>query len=124
MREEDIRRALEEKYIAPTRKERPLYAGIEVEMPILNLHKKAVDFAVVHKVAEQFIGQFGFVVEKRDDDGEIVLAEDPATGDSLSFDCSYNNLELSLGRVVDLHDAGSRFFGYYEALEEYFAPYD
>ena len=35
-----IRQALEEKYLAPTRRERPLYSGIEVEMPILNLKRK------------------------------------------------------------------------------------
>jgi hypothetical protein len=30
-----IRQALEEKYLAPTRRERPLYSGIEVEMPVV-----------------------------------------------------------------------------------------
>ena len=53
-----IRQALEEKYLAPTRRERPLYAGIEVEMPILNLNKEAVDFDIVHRTAERFIEIF------------------------------------------------------------------
>ena len=50
-----IRQALEEKYLAPTRRERPLYSGIEVEMPILNLKKEAVDFDLVHRTAERFM---------------------------------------------------------------------
>ena len=104
-----IRQALEEKYLAPTRRERPLYTGIEVEMPILNLKKEAVDFDIVHRTAERFIEICGFVPEKRDDEGEVILASDPVTGDALSFDCSYNNLELSLGKAQDLHLAKIRF---------------
>ena len=76
-----IRQALEEKYLAPTRRERPLYSGIEVEMPILNLKKEAVDFELVHRTAERFMDICGFVPEKRDDEGEVILAADPVTGD-------------------------------------------
>ena len=67
---EIIRQALEEKYLTPTRKERPLHSGIEVEMPVLNLKKEAVDFDIVHKTAERFIEICGFVPEKWDDEGE------------------------------------------------------
>ena len=119
-----IRQALEEKYLEPTRRERPLYAGIEVEMPILNLNKEAVDFDIVHRTAERFIEICGFVPEKWDDEGEVILASDPVTGDSLSFDCSYNNLELSLGKVQDLHLAKIRFFHYYDVLQELFAAHN
>ena len=119
-----IRQALEEKYLAPTRKERPLYSGIEVEMPILNLKKEAVDFELVHRTAERFMDICGFVPEKRDDEGEVILAADPVTGDSLSFDCSYNNIELSLGRAQDLQLAKIRFFHYYDVLQELFSAHD
>ena len=119
-----IRQALEEKYLAPTRRERPLYAGIEVEMPILNLKKEAVDFDLVHRTAERFMDICGFVPEKRDDEGEVILAADPVTGDSLSFDCSYNNLELSLGKAQDLQLAKIRFFHYYDVLQELLSAHD
>ena len=119
-----IRQALEEKYLAPPRKERPLYSGIEVEMPILNLKKEAVDFDLVHRTAERFMDICGFVPEKRDDEGEGILAADPVTGDSLSFDCSYNNIELSLGRAQDLQLAKIRFFHYYDVLQELFSAHD
>ena len=119
-----IRQALEEKYLAPTRRERPLYSGIEVEMPILNLKKEAVDFDIVHKTAERFMDICGFVPEKRDDEGEVILAADPVTGDSLSFDCSYNNLELSLGKAQDLQLAKIRFFHYYDVLQELLSAHD
>ena len=119
-----IRQALEEKYLKPTRKERPLYSGIEVEMPILNLKKEAVDFDLVHRTAERFMDICGFVPEKRDDEGEVIMAADPVTGDSLSFDCSYNNIELSLGRAQDLQLAKIRFFHYYDVLQELFSAHD
>ena len=109
---------LKEKYIDPTRRPRERYAGIEVEMPILNLDKKPVDFGIVHRLEREFSGHFGFFPEARDDEGNVYLTADPKTGDSLSFDCSYNNLELSLGKVSDLNEAQRRFFMYYDFLQE------
>ena len=33
----EIRQAIYDKYIAPTKKERPDYIGVEIEMPVVNL---------------------------------------------------------------------------------------
>ena len=35
--------------------------------------------------------------DRKDDDGYIYLAASPKTGDSISYDCSYNTLEFSFG---------------------------
>ena len=43
---ENIRNAIYEKYIAPTKKNRPDYIGVEIEMPVVNLEGKPVDEAV------------------------------------------------------------------------------
>ena len=43
---EVIRKAIYDKYIAPTRRERPDYIGVEIEMPVVNLSGQAVDEAV------------------------------------------------------------------------------
>ena len=118
MKDSEIRAKLKERYIDPTRRPRERYAGIEVEMPILNLDKKPVDFEIVHGLERDFSGHFGFVPEALDDEGNVYMTVDPKTGDSLSFDCSYNNLELSLGKVSDLNDAQRRFFMYYDFLQE------
>ena len=57
---ENIRKAIYDKYIAPTKKERPDYIGVEIEMPVVNLSGKAVDEAVSIETAESFIKHFGF----------------------------------------------------------------
>ncbi len=35
---ENIRNAIYDKYIAPTKKKRPDYIGVEIEMPVVNLY--------------------------------------------------------------------------------------
>lgn len=52
MNENLIKEALYQKYIEPTKKKRESYIGIEIEMPILNLDKKPVDFAIIHKITD------------------------------------------------------------------------
>lgn len=123
MEEELVRERLYEKYIEPTKKKREKYVGIEIEMPIINLDKKAVDFETVHKITDLFLGHFGFQPSGRDEDGNIYAAECPKTGDILSYDCSYNNLELSLGKEKELHTLYRRFSSYYQYLQQEFGKY-
>ena len=47
-----------------------------------------------------------------------VRARDPKTGDELSFDCSFNTLEISFGPDEDLTIVRRRFGEYYPALQE------
>ena len=96
MDQKELRALLYEKYIAPTKSERDEYTGIEIEMPILNLTKEAVDFTNVHRLTYKFIEHFGFTPVSRDEDGEVSLAEHMGLGDTLSYDCSYNNLEFTM----------------------------
>ena len=48
-----IKQKLHNRYIEPTKPKRPKYIGIEIEMPVVNLSKKAVDFQVIHKVTNR-----------------------------------------------------------------------
>lgn len=122
--ETTLRSMLYSKYITPTTLNKGDFIGIEIEMPILNLAKEAVDFANVHKVTAEFMERFGFTPEKLDENGDVCLAEFPETADSLSYDCSYNNLELSLGKVSDIGEAERRFRQYYDFLQECFSEFD
>ena len=122
--EEILRARLFEKYIAPIRHNKNDYIGIEIEMPILNLEREAVDFANVHRVTERFMDEFGFRAEKRDENQDVCLAGHDVLQDSLSFDCSYNNLEISMGKVRDLSEADERFRKYYGFLKDCFAGYN
>ena len=89
----EVRQAIYDKYIAPTKKERPDYIGVEIEMPVVNLSGQPVDEDVSIKTAESFIKNFGFIESGKDSNGSITSAKHEGTGDILSFDCCYSNLE-------------------------------
>lgn len=123
IREEIIRQQLYEKYIEPTKKNKKKYVGVEIEMPIVNLGKAAVDFEIVHRITKKFMEHFQFHEMGRDEDGNIYSAQNSSNGDILSYDCSYNNLELSLGRGKELNSLYQRFSEYYEYLQKEFSIY-
>lgn len=123
MKRELVREKLYQKYIAPTKEKRKNYVGIEIEMPIVNLEKKAVDFGVVHKITDRFMEHFQFQEAGRDEDGNIYSINENVHGDILSYDCSYNNLELSLGKEKELFAIHRRFLSYYDFLQNEFQKY-
>ena len=116
-----IRRAVYEKYIAPTKAERPDYIGVEIEMPVVNLNGEAVDEQIAIQTAEAFSAHFGFAPEHRDAEGNFISAKHAETGDILSFDCSYSNLELSFGKATGLFEIKERFETYIRFLNAEFA---
>lgn len=119
-----IRQQLHRRYIEPTKAKREKYIGVEIEMPIVNLSKNAVDFEVIHEITRRFISNFQFIIVGVDDEGNIFSAQSPANGDILSYDCSYNNLELSFGREQNLFAIQKRFFEYYDFLQNEFKAYN
>lgn len=110
---QQLDKAIYERFIAPTKRPRTRNVGLEFEYPILNQKNEPVDFSVIHAVTDDFIRTFSFAGEKRDDDGFIYCAEHPETGDTISFDCSYNTLEFSLGIEEDISLLSTRFAQYY-----------
>ena len=120
----DIRQAIYDKYIAPTKKERPDYIGVEIEMPVVNLNGKPVDEAVCISIAEKFTKHFGFTPEGHDSEGNLTSSKHKPTGDILSFDCCYSNLELSFGKAVSLFEVKERFEKYCRFLNAEFAKYN
>lgn len=120
---ESVKKRLYEKYIEPTKKNHKNFVGIEIEMPIINLEKEAVDFCVVHKITAGFMEYFQFQEEGKDEEGNIFSVKDEKYGDILSYDCSYNNLELSLGKEKELFAIRKRFRQYYLFLQKEFQKY-
>lgn len=116
--------ALYNRYITPTKKKRKNYIGIEIEMPIVNLNVQAVDFSVVHRLTEAFASKFQMDAVDVDDNGQITSLQDPHNGDNYSYDCSYNNLELSMGKEQDLNILFGRFKTYYTFIEDFLRPYN
>ncbi len=118
-----INQALYDKYIAPTKKERSHSIGIEVEMPVVNLDGQAVEESVSLQVADTFRNHFGFQVQGQDADGNCNSMSDPVSLDNLSFDCSYSNLELSLGKETNLLKIRETFLTYYRFLQQEFGKF-
>ena len=120
----DIEREIIRRYIAPTRKKRADYIGVEFELPIVNKKKQAVDFHVVHAMTESFAKEFGFTDFRYDDEGNICAAQDPPTQDDLSFDCSYNTLEFSFGREQNLNVIHQRFQSYISYINQFLGEHN
>ena len=119
MKQSTVNEAIYEKYIAPTRKKRGEYIGIEIEMPIINLAKKPVEEDLTHKMAEAFRKRFSFKVASRDSEGNPYNLIEEKSGDSLSFDCSYSNLEFSMGRRRTIFEIKESFDKYYAYVDKY-----
>ena len=119
MNQKDIRNLIYQRYIEPTKLKRDVYAGIELELPIINLDKTPVDFKLIHRLTEKFKTQFNFGVKGRDENGNICALEDPVTEDIYTYDCSYNNLEISFGKEKNLYRVEDRFKKYYTFIQEF-----
>ena len=120
---DNVRQAIFEKYIVPTTRERSDYIGVEIEMPVVDLAGGPVEEEVSFRTAAAFTEKFSFLPEGYDANGNMISAKHADTGDILSFDCSYSNLELSFGRAVGLYEIKERFEKYCRFLNFEFAKY-
>ena len=122
--EEMVRSRLYDEFIRPTDKIKN-FIGVEIEIPIINLDKKAVNFEVVHKVTEMFRKQYGdFKRDGIDYDGNVFALKNPKNDDIMCYDCSYNNIEFAMGREKDLFSINDRFCDYYAFTKECFEQYN
>ncbi|HIH35249.1 MAG TPA: glutamylcysteine synthetase [Methanosphaera sp.] len=124
-KETTVRKALYERFIKPTTRGFKDYIGIEIEIPILNLEKKAVNFMIVHKITEEFLNEFqDFKKNVLDYNGHACSLISEKTGDIISYDCSYNNLEFSLGKESNLFNVYDRFKEYYTFFKSSFQKHN
>ncbi|MDO5859530.1 hypothetical protein [Methanobrevibacter sp.] len=121
---EMIKNKLYDEFIKPTNKKKN-FIGVEIEIPIVNLDKKAVNFDVVHKVTDEFNRQFdGFKKDGIDYDGNVFSLKNRGNEDIVCYDCSYNNIEFAMGREKDLFSINDRFSEYYVFTKEAFEKYN
>ncbi len=118
-RKKELRDYLYHKYILPTERKAGSGVGIEFELPIVNLRKKAVDFALIHRLSYAFMEHFSFQDPSLDEEGHIYNMTDPESGDVFSYDCSYNTVEFSFGVTEDLHLVYARFKDYYRFIQDF-----
>ncbi|MBQ1899090.1 MAG: glutamylcysteine synthetase [Ruminococcus sp.] len=100
------------RFIEPTTSPRTNYIGIEIEMPVVPLKGEKTAQSVSAAALKEAARRFGFTETRHDAFGVCHEAVCEETGDVFSFDCSYNNFEISLGKVRTLHEAQARFTDY------------
>ena len=119
-----IRNKLYEEFINPTNQEKN-FIGIEIEIPIVNLNKKAVDFDVVHTVTDKFQNQYDdFQKDGIDYEGNVFSLKNKNNDEIVCYDCSYNNIEFAMGREKDLFSINDRFCDYYAFVKECFEEFN
>lgn len=116
---DELREKITERFINPLNRKATDLVGVEIELPIVNLKKEPVDFALCQDMMDSFRVEYGFDNGLMDDDGCVYNASDPVTGDSISFDCSYNTLEFSFAPEEDITPAEKRFRRYYQFCEDF-----
>lgn len=125
MDENLVKKRLYQRFIEPTINNNDNYIGIEIEIPILNLEKKPVNFQIVHKITNEFENKYNqFQPQTIDYNGHTCSLIDKTTGDIISYDCSYNNLEFSFGRETNLFTIYERFCNYYTFFKTTFEKYN
>jgi gamma-glutamylcysteine synthetase len=115
-----LQEAIYQKYIAPTERKAGKYVGVELELPLVNLSRRPVNIRAVQEIVAGFAERFHFSVQIRDDNGHLYSMTEPVSGDNLSFDCSFNTLELSFGKEENIVLLFERFVRYYEDLQAHF----
>ena len=118
MKRDEIKKLLYKRYIEPTKLKRDVFAGIEIELPIINLNKKAVDFKLIHELTIKFKNHFNFKIKNKDENGVICAIENPITNDIYTYDCSYNTIEISFGKEKNLYSVKERFEEYYKFIQD------
>ena len=121
---ETVRNNLFDEFIKAT-KQKKNFIGIEIEIPIINLDKKAVNFDVVHKVTDKFCRQYSnFKEDGIDYEGNVFSLKNNNNNDIFCYDCSYANIEFAMGREKDLFSIYARFCDYYAFTKECFEEFN
>ena len=118
------RELIRRRFIEPTMSPRTNYIGIEIEMPVVSLRGEKTDRGVSASALKDAAERFGFTETKYDSQGVCHEAVCDETGDVFSFDCSYNNFEISLGKVRTLHEAQARFADYVGTINAFLRERD
>lgn len=124
MNQEVIDKAIYDKYIEPTKEKRSRCIGVEIEMPVVNLNKEPVNEEIIFEMSGAFLKRFEFEAVGFDVHGNVNSMLDKVTGDDLSFDCSYSNLELSFGKADNLFEIKKSFETYYMFINDFFSKYN
>ena len=76
----------------------------------------------MQETVKAFADEFQFTDIKQDDNSNLYSLTNPVNQDNLSFDCSYNTLELSFGKEENINILSKRFRNYFSFLQDKLHP--
>lgn len=97
----------------------PKTIGVEIELPVVSIEQQKIEMSNMQKIFEFLIDNQGFLVEKRDNKGNIILITNKNNGDKISLEYSENTIELSLKEDYNIYDIKSRFEQYIKFIQNY-----
>lgn len=118
----NLHQIIQNRFIAPLARSRRDLVGVEFEFPVVQLEDRPVDLDLLQEMTQAFMDTFAFEKFEKDDNGRIFHVLDPKTQDSLSYDCSFNTLELSFGTESDMNIIFKRFCNYYTFIQNFLTP--
>ena len=109
---------LKERYLANIKENPDLYIGIELEFPIVNLEGGATDTRVTKALLARLNTDYGFIVERRDLDGNPVQLKASDSEDRILFEVSYNILEFAFEKAKIIQEVEIRFNHYLDIIQQ------
>ena len=109
---------LKERYLANIKENPDLYIGIELEFPIVNLEGGATDTRVTKELLARLNSDYGFIVERRDLDGNPVQLKASDSEDRILFEVSYNILEFAFEKAKIIQEVEIRFNHYLDIIQQ------
>lgn len=109
---------LKERYLANIKENPDLYIGIELEFPIVNLQGGATDTRVTKELLARLNSDYGFIVERRDLDGNPIQLKASDSEDRILFEVSYNILEFAFEKAKIIQEVEIRFNHYLDIIQQ------
>lgn len=110
---------LKEHYLSHLKENPELLIGIELELPIVNTKREAVDLAVSRALLHHLVTTLDFDVEKYDLDGNPIQLVKEESQDRILFEVSYTTLEFAFGPVKTLLEVEKRFETYLSVIQDF-----
>ena len=109
---------LKERYLANIKENPDLYIGIELEFPIVNLEGGATDTRITKALLARLNADYGFIVERRDLDGNPIQLKASDSEDRILFEVSYNILEFAFEKAKIIQEVEIRFNHYLDIIQQ------
>lgn len=96
----------------------PKTIGIEIELPIINKNHNCIEMSNIQELFKFLIDELDFNVEKKDNQGNVILLINENNGDKISLEYSENTIEISLKEDYNLYNLKSRFEKYVHFIQK------